>query len=154
MISEKKKKILNLIKLLIEIRANPDDKNLREEYLLKLEDFLSNSENQLVKNDLDLFRKELYRFIKFASLKWGSDSDLYFISSRILHKVDSLCMSSSDNLSGNLSELCEEWDNANATYRPDEQALDYASQIIYETVISRKYLLLPIFRTTGLRLLF
>ena len=133
-----KKKILTLIKLLIEIKANDNDRELREEYLLQIENFLNNSKGMLVRDDLELFRKEFQRFIKFVSMKWGSESVLHIISTRILYLVESLYSQASDESTGELSDLCREWDNANAIYRPDKQALDYASQIIYETVISKK----------------
>ena len=138
MSSQNRRKILALIKLLIEIKANEDDQALREEYLLQIENFLNNSKKLLVREDLELFQKEFQRFLKFVELKWGKDSKLYTQCTQILHLIESIEYQITKDAEGELSDLCREWDNANAIYRPDKQALDYASQIIYETVISKK----------------
>ena len=124
--------IKELLHLLKTIKFRPEDLSLRFHCLSRHLYYLNYNQKEWVKKDLQTIKKETFRYCNYFLMKWGEDYQAYNILLNILERINFLEKTCSEDPEGPLSKFCEEWEYTNSKYRPEDQALDYASQIIYE----------------------
>ncbi|SMO94798.1 hypothetical protein [Fodinibius sediminis] len=114
------------------IKYKPTDQTVRINYLSDFLEFTIQKRDEFTREEIDSLLKEFFRFNNFIEMKWGRDNEVFKLSQQILEELEANDPSNRDRKNEELSKFIERFRDVNRRYRPDEQALDYASQIIYE----------------------
>ncbi len=126
--SNYKKAILYLLR---SIKYQPDNEVLRGRYLNLFLSYISSIRFK-IKDELriEIF-KEFLRFKEYSKMVWGGESNINNYSEKIIKELDCEMVEQSTK---EIEDFINDWIDINQRYRPDEQALDYASQLIYKLI--------------------
>lgn len=122
----------SLISIIKAIYFRPELKELRIIYLDTVIDFIIS--NRFDEKQVFQMRHYFKRFLSYSKMKWGKESALISKGNYILELLEDdtfLTKKSSDEI----SDFIENWLQISIKYRPKEEALDYASQAIYESMV-------------------
>ncbi|MEP1939491.1 MAG: hypothetical protein ABJK11_08015 [Balneola sp.] len=114
--------------LLRSIKYKPKEISIRQRYLNIFLRFISSVKYQIRDEDRIEIFKEFLRFKEYSKMTWGGDSDIYKYSETIIKELD---CEQIEAPSEDLEVFIYRWIEINRRFRPDKQALDYASQLIY-----------------------
>lgn len=119
------------------IKYLPEDISIRNKFIKHIISFLRENDEKFVKNDLSILKEEFSKLLRYVQLKWGRESKLAMNIYNLINEIERINYLSTDNEEGPLSDFIADVEILLKKYRPVEQALDYASQIVYDTIANR-----------------
>jgi len=114
------------------IKYDPANLELRVGYLKDFRNLVLDHIQYCNKDDFNSIEKEISRFKKFSEIKWGLNNKISNKCNELLYELEDSRIQVGTKKNDNWDNFINEWININRRFRPDEQALDYASQIILE----------------------
>ncbi len=120
-----------ILYLLRAIKFKSFEESIRQRYLNIFFHFISTIKFQISDEIRVEIVKEFLRFKEYSKMTWGEESEIYKYSGRI---IDALDCEQIETQKENLKDFIYRWLDINRRFRPDEQALDYASQLIFNKI--------------------
>ncbi|MCW9705770.1 hypothetical protein [Fodinibius salsisoli] len=125
-------KFQNLLYQIRSLKYKPSAQSVKQDYLSDFLEFTKQKRDEFTREEIECLLKEFFRFNKFIEMKWGRENEVFKLSQQILDELEAYDASNRNMKNEELSKFIESFREVNRKYRPDKQALDYASQIIYE----------------------